>query len=158
MNFDQAFEKLMKHEGFFSDHAADPGGATKFGVTEAVARESGYTGPMVDMPIAKAKEIAKRLYWDAVRAYELPPTIRYHIFDAAYNSGVSQATKWLQRAVGAVDDGAIGRATIFAAQHAVADVVIRKMTANRLRFMTDLKNWPSFSKGWSRRIADLLEN
>jgi hypothetical protein len=28
----------------------------------------------------------------------------------------------------------------------------------RLKFMTDLKIWPSFGRGWARRIADLMEN
>ena len=41
MNFDQAFNTLLKHEGGFSDHPADPGGKTRYGITEAVAREVG---------------------------------------------------------------------------------------------------------------------
>jgi hypothetical protein len=31
------------------------------------------------------------------------------------------------------------------------------MLAQRLRFMADLSNWPAFSRGWARRIADLME-
>jgi len=34
--------------------------------------------------------------------------------------------------------------------------VLRRMLAERLRFMTNLKVWPSFSRGWARRIADLM--
>ena len=41
MNFDNAFSLLLGHEGGFSDHPADPGGKTRYGVTEAVAREAG---------------------------------------------------------------------------------------------------------------------
>ena len=33
----------------------------------------------------------------------------------------------------------------------------RPLLAQRLRFMAGLANWPSFSRGWSRRMADLME-
>lgn len=33
MNFDQAFTTLLKHEGGFSDHPADPGGKTASGTS-----------------------------------------------------------------------------------------------------------------------------
>ena len=157
MNFDQAFERLLGHEGAYSFHPDDPGGETMWGVTVAVARKNGYTGPMKSLPVDVAKAIYKKQYWDSVRADDLPPAIRYHVFDAAVNSGVGQAAKWLQRAVGVPDDGQVGPMTCNAARAAPPDAVIRRMNANRLRFMTDLKNWPSFSRGWARRIADLLE-
>lgn len=157
MIFDLAFDRLMGHEGGYSNHPDDPGGETMWGITAAVARENGYTGPMQMLPVDTAKAIYKKLYWDAVRADDLPPTIRYHVFDAAVNSGVGQAARWLQRAVGVPDDGRVGPITFNAARAALPDAVIRRMNANRLRFMTDLKNWPSFSRGWARRIADLLE-
>jgi hypothetical protein len=32
-----------------------------------------------------------------------------------------------------------------------------RLLAPRLRFMADLANWSSFSRDWSRRIADLME-
>lgn len=157
MIFDVAFEKLIGHEGAYSNHPNDPGGETMFGVTVGVARAAGYTGPMRDLPIAKAKEIYRATYWDTVRADELPPACRYHIFDACVNSGPSQAVKWLQRAVGVTDDGKIGAVTVYAARAAPPDALIRRMLSQRLRFMTELKNWHSFSRGWSKRIADLLE-
>ena len=34
MNFDQAFTTLLGHEGGYSDHPADPGGKTRYGITE----------------------------------------------------------------------------------------------------------------------------
>lgn len=41
--FDQAFENTVRLEGGDSNHAADRGGTMKFGITETVARENGYT-------------------------------------------------------------------------------------------------------------------
>lgn len=157
MTFDDAFTKLLGHEGGFSDHAADPGGATMWGVTEAVARANGYTGDMRQLPQAEAKRIYKELYWDKVQADALPAKVRYAVFDAAINSGPGQAVRWLQRALGVADDGRIGPITLAYTRQADPEALARKMLAQRLRFMTNLTNWPSFSRGWARRIADLME-
>ena len=157
MNFDQAFDILLRHEGGFSDHAADPGGKTRFGITEAVAREAGYRGDMRELPLDLAKRIYKDRYWDAVRAEELPEAIRYVVFDAAVNSGPRQAILWLQRAVGVKDDGIIGPVTLAAVRAADPEQLVRRMLAQRLRFMAGLPNWPAFGRGWAQRIADLME-
>jgi len=157
MNFDQAFDILLKHEGGFSDHPADPGGKTRYGITEAVAREVGYRGDMRELPLDLAKRIYEDRYWDAVRAEELPEAIRYAVFDAAVNSGPRQATLWLQRAVGVKDDGIIGPQTLAAVRAADPERLLRRMLAQRLRFMAGLPNWTAFGRGWARRIADLME-
>ena len=157
MNFDQAFDILLKHEGGFSDHSADPGGKTRYGITEAVAREAGYRGDMRELPVDLAKRIYKSRYWGAVRAEELPEAIRYAVFDAAVNSGPRQAIRWLQRAVGVKDDGIIGPQTLAAVRTADPERLLRRLLSQRLRFMTNLPNWGSFSRGWARRIADLME-
>ena len=52
MNFEHAFERLIGHEGGFVDHPSDPGGATRYGITERVARANGYTGSMREFPLA----------------------------------------------------------------------------------------------------------
>jgi len=157
MNFDQAFKELLQHEGGYSDHAADPGGKTRYGVTEAVAREAGYRGDMRELPLDLAKQIYKDRYWNAVKAEELPAAVRYAVFDAAVNSGPRQAAMWLQRAVGATADGAIGPMTLKAANDMDGNVLKSKMLAQRLRFMTDLGTWSSFGRGWARRICSLME-
>lgn len=156
MNFDQAFDKLLGHEGGYSDHAADPGGKTRFGVTEAVAREVGYKGDMRELPLDLAKRIYLERYWRPVRADELPAALRYAVFDAAVNSGTTQAIKWLQRACSATPDGIIGPQTLLALKVSDPYRVEARMLGHRLDMMNDLKNWPSFSRGWSQRIAELL--
>lgn len=157
MNFDQAFDTLLRHEGGYSDHSADPGGKTRFGVTEAVAREIGYRGDMRDLPLDLAKRIYRERYWQAIRGDELPAGIRYLVFDAAVNSGPDQAVRWLQRAAGAKEDGVLGPATLAAVNQADGATLTRRYLSHRLRFMTSLANWSSFGRGWARRIADLME-
>jgi lysozyme family protein len=157
MNFDTAFALLLGHEGDFSNHPADPGGKTRFGVTEAVAREVGYKGDMRELPLDLAKRIYLERYWKPIRADDLPPGIRYATFDAAVNSGPAQATRWLQRALGVTADGIIGPKTLTAAYAQDMNALRLRVLAQRLRFMTNLANWPAFSRGWARRIADLME-
>ncbi|MFO0253093.1 MAG: glycoside hydrolase family 108 protein [Betaproteobacteria bacterium] len=157
MNFDTAFALLLGHEGDFSDHAADPGGKTRFGITEAVARQAGYTGDMRELPVNLAKRIYLDSYWRPVRADDLPPGVRYIVFDGAVNSGPAQSALWLQRALGVTADGVIGPKTLAAAYAQDPVRLNNAILAQRLRFMTGLTNWPAFSRGWARRIADLME-
>jgi lysozyme family protein len=157
MNFDTAFALLLGHEGDFSDHAADPGGKTRFGITEAVARQAGYTGDMRALAVDLAKRIYLDSYWRPVRADDLPPGVRYIVFDGAVNSGPAQSALWLQRALGVTADGVIGPRTLAAAYAKDAQQLKTAILAQRLRFMTSLTNWPAFSRGWARRIADLME-
>lgn len=88
---------------------------------------------------------------------DVPPELTYSLFDAAVNSGVVQARKWLQQALGLEADGLIGPKTR-AAIGLVDDPMALKSAYNgiRLRFMASLPTWPSFGKGWARRIADIL--
>jgi len=158
MNFDQAFEKMIGHEGGYVNDPRDPGGETNHGVTKRVAVANGYTGSMKDLPLDTAKAIYRKNYWDSVSADKLPDDVRFDVFDGAVNSGVSQSAKWLQRAVKVKDDGVIGPKTI-AAAFAAGPKLAARFNGARLMFMTNLPTWPAFGKGWARRVAtNLLEN
>lgn len=158
MTFDEAFDMLLGHEGGYSRHPEDPGGETMWGVTRKVALQEGYTGDMHVLPRDTAKAIYRRRYWDAVKADSLPDAVRLSVFDAAVNSGVSQAVKWLQRAVDVADDGVLGPMTIQAVQRANGLRTAMNVNALRLDFMTSLPTWGAFGRGWARRIADNLKD
>ena len=156
MNFDTAFERLIGHEGGYVDHPNDPGGATRYGVTEHVARAHGYTGHMKEFPLDLAKKIYRTTYWDAVRAEDCPADVRFDLFDAAVNSGPAQAVKWIQRAVGVADDGKIGPKTLLALKMADGPATSARFNGHRLAFLASLPTWATFGKGWARRIASNL--
>lgn len=156
MTFDACFTRLLGNEGGFSDNPADPGGATNWGVTQAVARASGYQGDMRDFTQEQAKAIYKKLYWDAIGIVNLPPDVQFTVFDGAVNSGPAQSAKWLQRSVNVIDDGVIGHITIHACNMLPAAVIVARYNGHRLDFFTRLKTWPVFGAGWSRRIATNL--
>lgn len=158
MDIRTALKQLLEFEGDYSDNAADPGGRTRFGITEAQAKAAGYLGDMRSLPLEVAESIYKKYYWDAVRADELPGRLRYAVFDAAVNSGPSQAAKWLQRALNVPADGAIGPQTIAAANKANPEDVRNSMLSQRLLFMARLPQWQVFGRGWANRIATILES
>lgn len=153
MTFDEAFAALLQHEGEWSDHAADPGGKTRWGVTEAVARVEGYKGDMREYPLVEAKKVYKRRYWDAMRLDEIRPEVRFDLFDAGVNSGIGAAITWAQRILKVKADGVMGPVTIQAMSTANPSRFIAQYSGTRLAFMTTLGTWPSFGKGWARRIA-----
>jgi lysozyme family protein len=158
MNFDTAFERLIGHEQGYSNHSADPGGATNYGVTQVVARNNGYQGDMRDFTLAQSKAIYRRQYWDAVRADELPEAIRFDAFDGAVNSGVTQSVRWLQRAANVTADGVLGPQTLAAVRATSGPTLAARYNGHRLLMMAGLKTWPVFGGGWARRIAsNLLE-
>lgn len=154
MTFDEAFERTIGHEGGYVDDPSDPGGETKFGISKRAYPHEDIKG----LTIMRAREIYRRDYWDRCQCDQLPAWIAGQVFDAAVNSGVRQAALWLQRAVGAQPDGAIGAKTIAFARRADPGTAVARFNAHRLQFMTDLPAWPAFSRGWARRIAsNLLE-
>ena len=158
MNFEQAFDKMIGHEGGYANYPSDPGGETMFGVTKNVARANGYDGSMRDLPRETAKAIYRKQYWDAIKADQLPEALRFHVFDAAVNSGVGQAVKWLQRVAGTTADGVLGPMTLAAVALLNGDRAAAMYSGVRLEFMTGLPTWGMFGRGWSKRIASNLQN
>ena len=152
MNFDEAFDKLIDHEGGYVNDLKDPGGETKFGIS----KRSYPTVNIATLTLDDAKKIYLCDYWDRTRCSDLPPQVAFQVFDTAVNSGVGQATRFLQRAVGVADDGIIGPMTIAAAYRLQPDQVAARFNGHRLAFMAQLSTWDAFGKGWARRVAQNL--
>ncbi|TJZ75564.1 glycoside hydrolase family 108 protein [Chitiniphilus eburneus] len=156
MNFDQAFDRLIGHEGGYVNHPSDPGGETNWGVTKRVAMENGYTGPMKALSRDQAKRIYQTAYWGKAKCERLPGAIAFQLFDAAVNHGIANGTRFLQRAAGVADDGVIGPKTLAAVSSAdIADVLLA-FNAERLAFYTQLSTFSTFGKGWVNRVAGNL--
>lgn len=158
MNFKDSLNKLLQHEGGYVNHPKDPGGETNYGITKRTAVAFGYEGSMKDIPMSVVEAIYKKAYWDEIKADMLPDGVRHHVFDAAVNSGPIRAIRWLQQAVGENTDGFIGQRTINAVAANDPKTVAAKFNAIRLKYLTSLDTFPTFGKGWVRRVADYMEN
>lgn len=117
MTLDQIIDATIKAEGGYVNDPADSGGATKYGITERVARANGYTGLMRDLPLQTARDIYRNEYAIKPGFMVFPSEVAAELFDTGVNMGTSTATKFLQRAVNALAgsgiavDGKMGPAT-----------------------------------------------
>ena len=152
MNFDDAFEALIGHEGGYVNDPRDPGGETKFGISKRTYKSVDIKNLTLD----QAKAIYRRDYWAPAGCDNLPEAVRFDVFDAAVNSGLGQAIRFLQRAAGVADDGRLGPVSLAAIQAMDAGLFRARFNGTRLKFMTDQPTWDRFGKGWARRIAENL--
>lgn len=165
MNFDQAFDRLIGHEGKLSLDPKDRGNWTsgKIGVGELRGSKFGISAaayPHLDiknLSLHQARQLYLTDYWERSGAEHYDGAIGYQVFDAAVNSGIENAVRFLQRAVRVIDDGDIGPRTIAAIQGMTVTDVLARFNAQRLRFMTNTSAWESQGRGWARRIATNLE-
>jgi lysozyme family protein len=156
-NFAEALQALLKHEGGYVNHPADPGGMTNLGVTKRVWEEwVGHSVTEKVMRDLKPEDVAplyKRKYWDKVQGDSLPDGVDLAVFDAAVNSGPGRAAKWLQEMVGAKADGVIGPQTLTTVEQIDPKKLVADYNAHRLAFLKGLPTFPTFGKGWSNRVA-----
>ncbi len=158
-NFDRCLTEVLKHEGGWANHPADPGGATMKGVT--IGTFAQWKGRKVTKEELRAisdadlRAIYRRNYWDKVRADDLPAGLDLVAFDAAVNSGPARGARWLQIGLGITADGKVGPVTVAHAQAANVTAAIERATAARLAFLRGLKTWGTFGRGWQRRVDEV---
>lgn len=158
--FDIYIERILEHEtggdpngGYnFRSPDADPGGETKWGISKRAYPHLNIK----TLTKEEAVEIYRKDYWYRARGPELPSAVAYAVLDAAVNSGIGNSIRWLQRAVDVADDGIIGPLTLSAVRRANPSDLVLRAVAERMTFLTKLNNWSSNSRGWMRRIADVL--
>lgn len=152
MNFDQAFDRLMVHEGGYVNDPNDPGGETKYGVS----KRSYPDEDIPNMTAERAKAIFRRDFWDRINGDQLFDGVAWQVADFAYHSGPETAIRYLQRALGVADDGYWGPASQAASEKMSETDQIMRLAGERLDFLTRRVNWPHHGRGWARRMAQNL--
>ncbi len=128
MDIETLIDNVIGREGGYVNHPADRGGATRWGITERVARSHGFAGDMRHYPRAEAVSVYRRLYWLRPafdRVAERAPGMAAEMFDTGVNMGPAVAVGFLQRALNALNrnardypeiaaDGRIGPRTLAA--------------------------------------------
>lgn len=161
--FEMCLGEVLRHEGGYVDHKADPGGATNMGITHKTLARWRQVSPWWDLPKsevmslkrAEAAQIYRALYWDLCRAGDMPAGIDLAVFDYAVNSGPSRAIRTLQAALGVAVDGLVGPLTLGAAAKADAATVVNEICDRRLGFLKALSTFPVFGRGWTSRVASV---
>lgn len=164
MTFDEAFARVIGHEGGLSmdrnDRGNWTGGAvgagqlagTKYGISSAA-----YPGEDIpNLTLERARALYRRDYWGPAGCDALPDELKFHVFDMAVNSGVRAAVRALQTAVGEADDGILGPRTLQAVQSMPAQRLLARFNGARLQQLADAVTWPAHGRGWVRRVASNL--
>jgi len=134
-----------KWEGGWSDHAADPGGKTMYGITEAVfhawlKKQGKGVRPVRSISRGEAEMIYFEQYWEKAGCEGLHPGVDLATYDPSVNSGVSRGRKWLLAGIDSNNDHA---------------KTVKNICRQRLSFVKSLNTWKVFGKGWGNRIADI---
>ena len=159
-SYDDALRRLLAHEGGYTNHPADPGGPTNFGITiydyRRYVKPGATEGDVRTMSLDEAKAIYRTKYWAAQRCDELPVGVDYAIFDYGVNSGIGRSGKVLRRLLKlSGNTSVISDAVIAAANSADAKRLVSDICDERLRFLQSLSTWTVFGAGWSRRVAEV---
>lgn len=157
-NLAACLKVTLVHEGGWSDHPADPGGATMKGVTIGRYREHYPNATKADLRAitdADLQRIYRDDYWNKVRGEELPFGVDLATFDFGVNSGPSRGARYLQAVLGIKQTGTVGNETVAAALKADGKATIQKLCARRLSFVQVLPRFKTFGRGWTRRYADV---
>jgi lysozyme family protein len=155
---------VLRWEGGFVNHPADPGGATNKGVTQRVydgwrTRHGLPKRGVREIEHAEVQAIYEADYWFAARCDALARKLDLVQFDTAVNMGVQRAIRFLQAALECGVDGQFGPTTLTAASECDAGDVMALYCATRERFYRTLaETRPSmqvFLKGWLNRLNAL---
>lgn len=170
-NFNAALKHVLSAEGGLSQHPADRGGTTKYGIT--VGTLAAYRGEavnahdVVNLTQAEAEAIYRARYWDAPGINQLvSPVVSLIVFDQAVNAGPSVAVRTLQSVLRTWEpllevDGLLGPKTTQAANAAPETKLALKLVQEIQRRYLDLcQSSPSqrvFLRGWMARTWKLLD-
>lgn len=133
-------ERVIADEGGdkFVWNPADPGGATKWGITASGIRDYWNHEATPEQIRALTHDDAVTFYLWLLKVSRIASiqneTVRWFVFDAAVHMGVVQATKLLQRALGVKDDGIIGPATLAAVPYLDGTKLCRLFSVEQMLF------------------------
>jgi lysozyme family protein len=158
-SYDQCLERVLVHEGGYTNDPRDPGGPTNFGITiydyRKYVKPSATAADVKRMSLAEAKRIYRSKYWDALCCDNLPSGVDYTVFDYGVNSGIGRVGKVIRRVLGLSDaDWRVNADVIAALKKSEPSKVIVAINDERLQFLKSLRTWSAFGVGWGRRVAE----
>ena len=168
---EKALEFVFKQEGGFSDHPADKGGRTKYGVTQATldaARakrsDAKYPKDVANLTKEQAVDIYTKDYlpdgFDDIKSQRIGTVI----LDMSVNSGLGRSATLTQRALCAIGstvavDGSFGPKSLAAVNASDPDALFGAIRNQRVAFYHHIvERDPSqsvFLKGWMNRANDV---
>ena len=149
-DFDRACTLILELEGGakFTDDPDDPGGATKYGISQRAYPDL----HIASLTEAQARALYLSDYWMAAGCDSMPWPLSLYVFDCAVNQGVGRAVRWLQIVLALKVDGVVGPQTRNAARQSVkADA--DEFMALREQHYRGLPTFAKYGRGWLNRLA-----
>jgi len=171
VNFNNAFGILIENEGLYSNDKRDSGGETVWGISR---------NNFPNLPIWKIVDESKKLdnfpynlsdnpetikqvwnfyfenFWQQINGDSINDQDKANIlFDFSVNSGVKQAVKIAQRALGVPDDGIMGARTLLALNDTDLELFVLRFKIKKIEFYISIVDRKPdqirFLKGWINR-------
>lgn len=162
----EIIDRILIREGGYVDHAADKGGPTNFGITQATLSQWRGKPATADDVRSLSRDEARRIYR---RQYIDNPgylsiesdQVRALVVDCAVNHGPERATKLLQQAAHVFPDGKLGPVSVAAVNRMTAAALYRRLCAQRARLYGEIitrnPSQAAFAAGWMNRLAAFVE-
>jgi lysozyme family protein len=135
----------------------DKGGETKYGI----AKNANSSIDITHLNWDGAKAIYYSHYWLNAKCDKMPGRIAALQFDGSVNHGPGTASKFIQRAIGVVDDGAIGPKTLTALETKNEIELCNSVCDQRETYYRNIvSNNPTQQKylaGWLRRVTEMRD-
>lgn len=136
---------------------ADRGGETKYGIAQNANRDV----VVRELDLYGAMTVYYNRYWMNGYCDKIAYPVSIIHFDGCVNHGVKRACRFLQKSVGAIEDGIIGPNTLQKIANADRRSVVRSISDTRAEFyLAIVRNNPSqnmFLNGWMRRINEITK-
>jgi lysozyme family protein len=141
----------------YTNDPDDNGGETKYGI----AKNANPHVDVTNLDWEGAKAIYYSNYWLTSKSNKMDGRVAALQFDGAINHGAGQASKFIQRAIGVNDDGAIGPVTLAAMAQIDPIELCNAVCDMRVEFYHNIvANKPKQAKylnGWLRRVKEMRE-
>lgn len=163
---------IDQYEKGYVNDPADRGGKTRYGITEATARENGYKGDMADLPRDVAEDIYRKQYWMAPKldkVSEIDAPLAGILFNLGVLRGCNPVIKGLQTALNYYGcdlnvDGVLGTKTLdalkdIAKRYGLDGVALGVASESADAFRRLAFSVPSqrgFLRGWLNRAGGVM--
>lgn len=170
--FEAAIPVILAHEGGWSDDPADPGGATKYGISLRFLREQGldldHDGDIDATDVRgltpqQAAALYRERFWDRYGYGQIADSqVATKVMDVAVNLGPKRAHRLLQRALRECGetvevDGVLGSKTIAATNRCEARELLLELVYQHTGYYNTLvalkPRFEKYANGWRRRAG-----
>lgn len=149
-DFTQCMTVILAEEGGLAHHRRDPGGLTKFGISQRAYPNL----DIASLTREQALSIYRADYWMKIHGDALPAGLDLLVLDTAINMGCLTAAMLLQDALCITMDGQIGPITLAHAHQAMPAILGDYGALRAWRYEIN-RNEDAFGKGWFRRLFRL---